>query len=192
MNDFAHQPFPSGPLEEALRRACQFDAQGHSAAALERAIALARLLPQPSEGGLRAWFDRVAASLAQPTFDESQVAVEGVRRLISPRARGWQGKNLQVELEMEPVGTTAGSGLIAMRGQIAAISGTPAGPCLVAAVSADGSLLASCHAEADGYFSFEVPERVHHVAIAAANEVMVLDNVLGTSGEGPGHLREGD
>jgi hypothetical protein len=82
--------------------------------------------------------------------------------------------------------------LIIVRGQIAATSGTPAGPCLVAAVSADGSLLASCHAEADGYFSFEVPDTVHHVAVAASNEVIVLDDVLGTSRENPGQRREGD
>ncbi len=179
---------PNQPLEDALRRTCRLDEHAASPAAIARARDLARLLPQPSEGGLRAWFDRAIASIARPTFTESAQALEGVRRLAGPRARGWEGASATVELELEPIAISGQSAAYAVCGQVSTRSGEPISHVPVAVVAADGSLLEATHTDDAGYFALQVPSHAAYMSLALQDEFLLLDDVLG---EGRAEGKEG-
>lgn len=197
----SHGNHPS--LEALLSRAMQASAFEVPPATLDNALQLSRLLPRPTPGGLRAWFDRTIASLARPTFDEPAHALQGVRRLSGPRARGWQGVHVSVELEIADVAGRAVSqaaaqaagehaagadaagaqATIAVRGLITLESGKAPGPCAIAALLHDGRLALLAASDAQGNFALELPTVVHALAIATPVETILLEDVLAEPGD---------
>lgn len=184
-------------LEALIRRAIRASDFEVPSATLSRAVGLSRLLPQPSEGGLRAWFDRTVARLARPTFDEPAHALHGVRRLSGPRARGWEGTHATVELEIADVvrasvsgaqGATGASGAagaldtIAVRGLITQADGSSPGPCAIAALDHDGRLAMLATSDSEGHFVIELAPVVRALAIATPHETILLDNVVAPPG----------
>lgn len=196
-------------LEALIRRAIRASDFEVPPATLSRAVGLSRLLPQPSEGGLRAWFDRAIARLARPTFDEPAHALHGVRRLSGPRARGWEGTHATVELEIADVvrsgatgaqgapgaqgatgasgaysasGAASAPGTIAVRGLITQADGSSPGPCAIAALDHDGRLAMLATSDSEGHFVIELAPVVRALAIATPHETILLDNVVAPPG----------
>lgn len=195
MNDGTHEN-----LESLIRRAIRASDFEVPSATLSRAVALSRLLPQPSERGLRAWFDRAIACLARPTFDEPAHALQGVRRLSGPRARGWQGDHATVELEIADVAAPASQGAaaaarapgspppgttITVRGLVAQADGSAPGPCAIAALDHEGRLAMLTASDSEGHFVIELPAVVRALAIATPRETILLDHVLAPAGGDP-------
>jgi len=177
----SHQPLHRTHAD-ALARLCRFDAAGPSDQAIKRATELARLLPVPATSGPCAWFDRAVAAIAQLTFRESVLAVEGIRRLSGPEARGWSRGELSIEVELERVTAPDGSERIALRGQIEDASGAATEGWPVVALDMEGTPLGTAIVERGGYFVLDAPASVRSLAIAASSGAVILPGLLGAIG----------
>lgn len=169
--DQVEPPLPES-MFAAITRTIRYDARGPSEDAIERARQLARLLPAPINGGWRAWFDRAAALIGTPIAPPS--ALVGVRRTSGPDVLEWSSPVARVEIEIDP--PKSGSPFaVTLQGHVETSGEHPRQACPVAAIAADGTVLACAMIESTGYFSLEAPGAVGHLALALPGGTLILE-----------------